>query len=374
MNHPRILSYLSTDLGTFPEQQKMGSNGGAITQALYSAPCPQPSPITPPTPQSSPALYTALGLYPPSPNDEKVEEMLSTCVEVTKTDKGTTFQCRLCQQTCTKRNTLKSHLLKHLRTMEDFACAHCNKGFRYNWQLQRHIKAVHLAKTRKCPHCSKELRCGSYHHHVRLHHTQQREFPCNLCDKSFIWKSALQTHIEDIHGEKKECVVCHKGIPLRKHETHTLRCSAKQHAALAMAQLGEQDIDGGGGGEEEEEEGEDGETGGINSPGMELELGEELVGQAINLEEWDSMNDTSINSTPEQGPEEPAPPTGSARRKRGRGTRKWGIVLKDKQPAVEEAASRREGNEAVVVEEHEGAEEEEEEEEWQTKHVEWPQQ
>uniref|UniRef100_A0A336LX59 CSON004479 protein n=1 Tax=Culicoides sonorensis TaxID=179676 RepID=A0A336LX59_CULSO len=65
--------------------------------------------------------------------------------------------CDVCGKTCKNRSSLKSHLVLH--RAQDIHCPHCDKVYKINDTLKRHIQRVHmgLKKRHECSICLKNL-------------------------------------------------------------------------------------------------------------------------------------------------------------------------------------------------------------------------
>ena len=133
--------------------------------------------------------------------------------------------CHVCSKSVSTSQQLKSHLQIH--GDEEFQCEHCQKMFKVEKNLQKHIIMHHKEKKFICEKCGKSFSVKCHHDkHVLLKHTKNKNFNCNNCDYRGATKYYLQKHME-IHAEAKlNCTHCGKAFrqpgALKSHTmTHT---------------------------------------------------------------------------------------------------------------------------------------------------------
>ncbi|TMW43613.1 hypothetical protein DOY81_011307 [Sarcophaga bullata] len=110
-----------------------------------------------------------------------------------------------------------------------FQCSHCDKKFTRNFQLKLHLISVHQiggSLQYNCKICNKTFASNhSLSYHQKSVHYQQKPHACQQCDKQFVLKTQLVSHMRIHTGETKpriyECEKCDKKWPTRSDlKTH----------------------------------------------------------------------------------------------------------------------------------------------------------
>ncbi|XP_014359581.2 zinc finger protein 28-like isoform X1 [Papilio machaon] len=129
------------------------------------------------------------------------------------------YICKICDMGYMNQYSLKAHMKTH--DIGTFKCDHCDKIFSTLVKKKFHEKYTHNKAIRyitNCPHC--ELSFTSYYqrnrHIFNEHNTSN--YKCNVCDKTFILKSKLTTHIKKNHLMERDhiCTVCGKGFFMKR--------------------------------------------------------------------------------------------------------------------------------------------------------------
>ena len=115
-------------------------------------------------------------------------------------------QVNLCDQrgkSCTTKQHLNQHK-KHVHSdARPFQCSidGCDKSFKINGKLTRHLKQVHGPKQHQCLICLKSFTANrSLKQHIASVHDEIRH-QCTKCTKSYSQRGHLQQHIKKEHSQ-----------------------------------------------------------------------------------------------------------------------------------------------------------------------------
>ncbi|XP_044272663.1 zinc finger protein 521-like [Tribolium madens] len=124
------------------------------------------------------------------------------------------FKCDNCDQLFTSQQRLKQHFSKH----QIYRCGICDKDFKLNSVLQKHIKHVHLKDYNyyQCHMCGKQF-CyrNSLKAHLITHNA--KTIKCDLCPKKFATRVVLKKHLRNVHSDAPPltCHYCGKSIKFK---------------------------------------------------------------------------------------------------------------------------------------------------------------
>ena len=90
-----------------------------------------------------------------------------------------------------------------------FECDQCDKKFRVQDTLARHINSVHLGVRYPCKLCHKTFTQPQHlKSHIKSVHEKIKRFFCTGCDYKFYYKAGLQNHIKKRHAKRyKELII-----------------------------------------------------------------------------------------------------------------------------------------------------------------------
>ena len=127
--------------------------------------------------------------------------------------------CNICNETFLRNNHLKRHMMKH----NPFQCSLCDLSFSYDSALQSH-KRCHQEKPGEiiterpynCMECAKTFKLPSHLKEHKSIHSKERPHPCNICQKSFRLKSFLTAHLKTHNKSRVNCNQCEKTFSDKK--------------------------------------------------------------------------------------------------------------------------------------------------------------
>lgn len=136
------------------------------------------------------------------------------------------YPCTFCEKRFIHSSDMRRHLQTH-REQFPFVCGCCLRRF-----ANQDAKELHETKCTmellKCQVCDYKTGINSrFRTHMKSH--LAREFKCDLCSKSFIYKQNLENHLK-IHSNERafQCETCLKAFRLRVHlQRHIKRVHKK---------------------------------------------------------------------------------------------------------------------------------------------------
>lgn len=140
-----------------------------------------------------------------------VHESLPSCRSNTKF-----FVCETCGLELKSITRLKRHRLIHTGELH-YPCTHCPYRARTKYALLVHERAHSGVRPLTCPHCPATfLNSSNLASHKRRH--LPPAYHCQMCDKGFRFKEALQNHLATQHSTAKPhiCNSCGKSFSTRK--------------------------------------------------------------------------------------------------------------------------------------------------------------
>ena len=149
------------------------------------------------------------------------------------------YRCNICKRTFTTSPDLKQHARLHSKE-KPYKCNQCSKSFFTKYMLDNHMQkhtdgeatkglvsrslfggktspkkaTTKRSKRHQCHLCEKSyVNMTDLSDHL-LQHSGEKPYECNLCGKSFSWKSGFTLHRQKHHEEAKryQCQKCQKGF------------------------------------------------------------------------------------------------------------------------------------------------------------------
>lgn len=131
--------------------------------------------------------------------------------ESSRTDHYTN-QCNQCGKTLSNKRKLRHHEETHLdrSKRQKWSCRECDKAFLCKGYLASHIQTIHRKKKpytcSQCNYsCANRFRLD-LHVQTHLNHDSRQKYPCKECNKSFLSPASLRGHIISVHRKQ---FVCH---------------------------------------------------------------------------------------------------------------------------------------------------------------------
>ncbi|XP_062544422.1 uncharacterized protein LOC134211521 isoform X3 [Armigeres subalbatus] len=129
--------------------------------------------------------------------------------------KSEKYSCRSCGIVFNNQKYLEKHIQKSGHQAEGVVCVTCGAIFMSDIKLQQHMARTHSNEKRyACEHCSKVFNMKQNLDRHMLQHTTiaEKNFPCDKCSASYISMALLKEHMKLSHTaeDKFECNICHK--------------------------------------------------------------------------------------------------------------------------------------------------------------------
>ena len=110
---------------------------------------------------------------------------------------GTKVQCDICLQICSDKSNLSAHKRRvHGDAKKTHRCELCEKTFRFESDLRKHVRMYHVIKEYPCDSCELIFKSetGLWGHKQTVH--EKKRFPCEHCGHPFTQKGSLNGHLK----------------------------------------------------------------------------------------------------------------------------------------------------------------------------------
>lgn len=114
------------------------------------------------------------------------------------------YVCEQCGSGFVTAMRLKAHVYRH--ETGSYPCNVCDKVFNSKHAMNAHYACIHKkVKTHRCPQCPEKFSnvVQRLKHLTSVHGTKSEEFKCDFCTKVFVLKGRLRLHIRATHYKEK---------------------------------------------------------------------------------------------------------------------------------------------------------------------------
>jgi KRAB domain-containing zinc finger protein len=110
----------------------------------------------------------------------------------------------LCGKSLSTWKRLLIHKQKHFPEKFDYECKECKMVYKMKASFLNHMKQKHGPDARKfvcsqCARCFKDSRTLLAHEKTHLPNELKLIYPCDICQKKFVNKNSLKSHITSVH-------------------------------------------------------------------------------------------------------------------------------------------------------------------------------
>ena len=117
--------------------------------------------------------------------------------------------CEICSRTFSNKSKLSQHM--NIHEEEEMLCVECNKVFKNRYYLKLHNQSSHSGDGANCSECGKWFNTAvTLKNHVKRMHRRVNNHICNDCGRAFFAPGKLNAHIKIVHQNIKAyfCELC----------------------------------------------------------------------------------------------------------------------------------------------------------------------
>lgn len=135
-----------------------------------------------------------------------------------KMDSDSLYGCSKCKYRGRTKSNLKAHYIRRHTDEYKFACEHCGKRFKIEWDLKFHLK-THDGAQHMCDICGRFYTSNySLYKHKKVAHLNEYKFHCDVCNKKLLTQENLDSHMQQ-HDKTYECKECGRAFASKRYLT-----------------------------------------------------------------------------------------------------------------------------------------------------------
>ncbi|XP_072744549.1 zinc finger X-chromosomal protein-like [Anoplolepis gracilipes] len=137
-----------------------------------------------------------------------------------KVDSNSLYCCSECNYRGRTKSNLKAHYIRRHTDEYKFACEHCGKRFKIEWDLKFHLGTHDGSSQHMCDICGRFYTSNySLYKHRKVAHLNEYKFQCDVCNKKLLTQENLDSHMQQ-HDKTYECKECGKAFASKRYLTN----------------------------------------------------------------------------------------------------------------------------------------------------------